>query len=66
MRNLDHCILALLAAQDRAARNFWAYPGEAWQITFQAAWLEEHEGVACGVTSDGIFWGETEEKQDDS
>jgi hypothetical protein len=65
MKNLDHCILRLVAAQDQAAKTFWAYPNAAWQIAFQADWLEKHEGVTCGTTSDGLFWGKMEEQNDD-
>ena len=32
----------MLAAQDKAAREFWAYPGQEWQEEFQASYMRDH------------------------
>lgn len=49
---------ALEAAQEKAAKAFWAYPGREWQADFQAGWLLQNVGVSSARCHDGFFWGE--------
>lgn len=49
-------IAAMLAAQDAAAREFWAYPDAEWQMAFQAQWLVSH-GLPATVAHGGLTWG---------
>ena len=49
---------AMCAAQDAAAKSFWAYPDGHWQENFQAHWLSRQYGVCGAIDSEGLVWGD--------
>lgn len=51
-------VSAMKAAQDAAAKSFWAYPGTRWQMQFQADWLQRTIGTSQAIGPDGLAWGE--------
>lgn len=51
------------AAQDAAASDFWAYPGDEWQVAFQEAWLRHHVGASAAKDEAGIVWGAFEDEE---
>jgi hypothetical protein len=48
----------MLADQDFAAREFWAYPPQEWQADFQEQWLLER-GFSGTVVVEGVTYGAT-------
>ena len=52
---------AMLAAQDEAAKSYWAYPDAQWQFEFQTVYLLSHYNVPQAKTPDGLVWGECQE-----
>ena len=51
----------MLAAQDAAAMEYWAYPDAQWQLWFQSEHLLRHYNVPHAKTPDGLVWGECRE-----
>ena len=51
----------MLAAQDEAAKYYWAYPDAQWQFEFQTVYLLSHYNVPQAKTPDGLVWGECQE-----
>ena len=48
--NLPVDVVAAMAADmDAAAKEFWAYPGEAWQYAFEEEWLYERGYVEAAA-----------------
>jgi hypothetical protein len=46
---------AMGAAMDEAAREFWAYPDERWQLAFEAKWLHDHGYEAEALTAHAVL-----------
>lgn len=50
-------VTEMLAAQNVAANEFWAYPDADWQLSFQAEWLESHGFPSCVFAENGCIYG---------
>ena len=55
-------VAAMMAAQDTAAAKFWAYPGQDWQMAFQASWMSDHGLPPFAVGPDGLAYGEKRDR----
>lgn len=53
-------LAAMKADMDAAAKSFFAYPSEDWQVAFQADWLQNQIGTPRAQSEDGLVWGAME------
>jgi len=50
-------LAAMMAEQDAAAKTYWAYPDQDWQISFQASWLLGEIGADQAIDDKGLLYG---------